>query len=77
LETGTWVVRAGATGISGIIAPDGRYTVETKLGETTVAIGKIGHSPGAPFVALGTPPVAAGFAAIYLAAVLRRKRRRR
>jgi apolipoprotein N-acyltransferase len=42
LETGRWIVRAAATGISGVIAPDGHYTVESKLGEQGVIRGEIG-----------------------------------
>ena len=33
IESGRWVLRAAATGISGIIAPDGRWTQRSDLDE--------------------------------------------
>ena len=58
LETGAWIVRVGATGISGIIAPNGRYTARTKLNETTIVHGFIGARTGSVFSMLGSTPVA-------------------
>jgi apolipoprotein N-acyltransferase len=40
VETRTWVIRAANTGISGVIAPDGRVAARTKLMEATVLRGE-------------------------------------
>ncbi|HEY0799192.1 MAG TPA: apolipoprotein N-acyltransferase, partial [Candidatus Baltobacteraceae bacterium] len=65
LESGIWVVRAGATGISGIIAPNGRYTVETNLGEMTIAQGDIGPPTGSLYAAIGSFPISFALALLY------------
>jgi apolipoprotein N-acyltransferase len=49
LETGRWVVRAGATGISGIIAPNGKFTTRTVLNTVAVVTGDIGDAVDTPF----------------------------
>jgi len=47
VETGRWVLRAGATGISGIVAPDGRWTQRTTLGGEATVVGDVGApAPG-------------------------------
>jgi apolipoprotein N-acyltransferase len=76
LETGRWIVRAASTGVSGIIAPDGRYTHASALGTATVVTGEIGSPVATPYVAIGGGAFALGFAAIYLAvfAAVRRVR---
>jgi apolipoprotein N-acyltransferase len=76
IETGAWVVRAAATGISGIIAPTGRYSAETKLETQDVLAGPIGEPAPTVYAHLGSYPIALGFALIYLGAVLFPKRRR-
>jgi apolipoprotein N-acyltransferase len=65
LESGIWVVRAAATGVSGIIAPDGRYTVETEVGEATLAQGKIGPPELTFFSTIGSMPVVIALALLY------------
>jgi apolipoprotein N-acyltransferase len=77
VETGAWVVRAAATGISGIIAPNGRYTAETKLATQDILAGPIGQPLSTLYTRLGSYPVAFAFALIYLAAVFFPKRRTR
>ncbi len=70
LESGRWIVRAASTGISGIIAPDGRYTQASKLGAAAIVSGKIGTPVTTPFVALGGGGLALLFAALYLGVAL-------
>ena len=67
LETGRWIVRAASTGISGVIAPDGRYTHASALGTATVVMGVIGNPVATPYVSIGGGAFAALFAALYLA----------
>ncbi len=74
LETGRWIVRAASTGISGIIAPDGRYVRASALGETTVVTGKIGRPVSAPYAALGAPAFATLFAFLYIAVLIGARR---
>ena len=65
IETGRWIVRAASTGISGIIAPNGRYTQHSDLEVTTVVIGAIGTPVATAYDAIGPIPVALGCLAIY------------
>jgi apolipoprotein N-acyltransferase len=65
LETGLWVVRAGATGISGIIAPNGRYTAQTKLDEMTIAQGDIGPPQLTLYAATGSTPIIFALVVLY------------
>src|SRR5665213_1686646 len=65
IEDGVWVVRAAATGISGIIAPDGRYVARSALDTQTIVTGLVGSPPGSPFAHFGPTPVALTLAALY------------
>ena len=65
LETGRYVVRAASTGISGIIAPDGRFTARVGLDTIGLAQGAIGAPAPAPFVAIGGRAIALLSVAIY------------
>jgi len=69
LETGRWVVRAASTGISGVIAPDGRYTRRSSLDERTIVESQIGPPQDTVYDALGPGAVAAGLAALYVIAL--------
>jgi apolipoprotein N-acyltransferase len=73
LETGAWIVRAGATGISGIIAPNGRYIAQSKLNETTIVHGFIGRREGSLFSTIGSTPIAFALILLYAALVVRRR----
>jgi apolipoprotein N-acyltransferase len=42
VETGRWIVRAAATGISGIVAPDGTWRARSALETQTSIVGDIG-----------------------------------
>ncbi|HEY4441543.1 MAG TPA: apolipoprotein N-acyltransferase [Candidatus Elarobacter sp.] len=73
VETGRWVLRAGATGISGIVAPDGTWTQRTALGGPAIVTGDVGAPSPAPYAALGPTPITV---ALLLAAALPFVRRR-
>ncbi|HEV3157652.1 MAG TPA: apolipoprotein N-acyltransferase [Candidatus Baltobacteraceae bacterium] len=76
LETGTWVLRAGATGISELIAPNGSIVAQAPLGTMNAISGLAGVSPGTPYVAIGgSVPIAAGLALLYIGIGVRRRRR--
>lgn len=76
IETGRWVLRAASTGISGIIAPDGRFTAATRLNEQTTLTGVVGAGVPTLYDRLGSPPLALAFALlIALAAFAGRTRR--
>ncbi|HEY9084477.1 MAG TPA: apolipoprotein N-acyltransferase, partial [Candidatus Tyrphobacter sp.] len=71
VENGVWLVRAAATGVSGIIAPDGRWTARAPMDTQTSVAGDIGPPTGSLFARIGPLPVIALFALLYLAIVLR------
>jgi apolipoprotein N-acyltransferase len=75
VETGSYVVRAAATGISGIIAPDGRWTVRTRIDTQDVAQGKVGPPVPALFAWIGPMPVIAALAGLYVVLLLVPRRR--
>jgi apolipoprotein N-acyltransferase len=66
LETGRWIVRAASTGISGIIAPNGRFTQASILNEQAVVSGTIGAPVDTLYDAIGGNGVAAFLALLYL-----------
>jgi apolipoprotein N-acyltransferase len=66
LETGRWIVRAASTGVSGIVAPDGRYTALTMLNEQAVLTGKIGLPVETVYDAIGPIGIAIGLTCIYI-----------
>ncbi|MFN2527271.1 MAG: apolipoprotein N-acyltransferase [Candidatus Baltobacteraceae bacterium] len=66
IEGGTWVLRAASTGISGIIAPDGRYTERTDLDREAVVMGVVGAPPGSLFARIGPTPVILLLAFVYI-----------
>ncbi len=72
LETGSWIVRAAATGISGIIAPNGRYTQATALDRVAVVQGTIGPPAGAPYPHIGAVSVGIALLVLYAIAFVRR-----
>jgi apolipoprotein N-acyltransferase len=76
IETGRWVLRAASTGVSGIIAPNGRYTRESHIGERTIVTGTIGKPVDTVYDALGAPAVAGALAVLYLAVLALGWRRR-
>jgi len=66
VEGGTWVLRAASTGISGIIAPDGRYTERTDLDREAVVMGVVGAPPGSLFAIIGATPVIFSLVLLYI-----------
>lgn len=75
VETGRWVLRAAATGISGIVAPDGTWTARTALGGAATVVGDVGAPAPGPYALLGPVPVGFAFALLAGLPFLRRKRR--
>ncbi len=73
IETGSWVLRAAATGISGIVAPTGRYVREAALDRMAIVEGKIGPPARAPYATLGALPVGLALALLYLVVVVPRR----
>ncbi|MBV8642795.1 MAG: apolipoprotein N-acyltransferase [Candidatus Eremiobacteraeota bacterium] len=66
VETGRWVLRAGATGISGIVAPDGTWTHRTALNAMTTVIGEVGTPAPGPFARIGPAPFGFAFALLVV-----------
>lgn len=69
IETGRWVVRAAATGISEIIAPDGSTTLRAPLDVEMTLLGEVG-APQPTFFSLIGPNVIALALAVLFAGLL-------
>ncbi|MBV8602727.1 MAG: apolipoprotein N-acyltransferase [Candidatus Eremiobacteraeota bacterium] len=69
IETGRWVLRAAATGISGIVAPDGRWTVRVPLDAQQTVSGFVGPPLATVFSRIGPWPVVYALAAFYVLAL--------
>lgn len=65
IESGAYVVRAAATGISGIVAPDGRWQARSRLDRRTVVTGHVGPRVPTVFSHVGPTPVALALIAFY------------
>lgn len=76
IENGMWLVRAAATGVTGIIAPDGHWAQQAPMDAQTAVSGFVGLPSGSLFARIGPAPVVAGLALLYLAIVLPKRRRR-
>jgi apolipoprotein N-acyltransferase len=57
IESGQWVIQAASTGISGVIAPDGRWVEHTSLDQQAVLATTIGMPAGSLFARIGPNPV--------------------
>jgi apolipoprotein N-acyltransferase len=68
IETGRWVVRAAATGISGIVAPDGTWRERTSLDTEAVVTGTIGAPRPTVYSHLGPWPIGAALLLIAVVA---------
>jgi apolipoprotein N-acyltransferase len=66
IETGRWVVRAAATGISEIIAPNGRPTIRAPLDVQMTILGKVGLPQPTLFSVIGPNTIALGLALLLL-----------
>ena len=67
VETGAYVVRAAATGISGIIAPDGRWQARSALERRAVINGRIGPPVRTLFSRVGPTTLALLMIELYAA----------
>ncbi|HEY1655205.1 MAG TPA: apolipoprotein N-acyltransferase [Candidatus Tumulicola sp.] len=70
IESGAYVVRAAATGISGIIAPDGTWQTRSRMEERIAIQGKVGPRVWTLFGEIGPTVVALALAALYLVLLL-------
>ncbi len=68
-ESGRWIVRAASTGISGIVAPDGRFTRASALGVATFVGGAVGTPVATPFARVGAERLTVLYAIAYVAIV--------
>jgi apolipoprotein N-acyltransferase len=69
IETGRYVLRAASTGISGIVAPDGRYLETSRMNQTAIVSGAVGQPVETIFDGIGSAPIAALLALLYAAIV--------
>jgi apolipoprotein N-acyltransferase len=75
VESGRWILRAAATGISGIIAPDGRWTSRTTISTIpTTVIGDVGTPAPTLFATLGPLPIELALALLVIVPLLPRRR---
>jgi apolipoprotein N-acyltransferase len=70
IETGDYVIRAAATGISGVIAPDGTWKSRALLETQTVVQGAVGPPARAPFSYIGPNTVFFALVALYALVLL-------
>jgi apolipoprotein N-acyltransferase len=70
IESGRWVLRAAATGVSGIIAPDGHWTQRSGLDEQVAINGFVGPPAPTLFATIGPWNVAYALFAFYLLSLL-------
>ncbi len=75
VETGRWILRAAATGISGIVGPDGVWREQTALETQTAVAGDIGPPVAAPYVSIGPQPIGLAALAFTLLALVPWRRR--
>jgi len=74
VETGRWVLQAAATGISGIVAPDGTWTKRSRLGGAALIVGDVGAPVPPPYARLGPTPVGWVLALLVAVPFVRRRR---
>ncbi|MGC2243513.1 MAG: apolipoprotein N-acyltransferase [Candidatus Aquilonibacter sp.] len=66
IESGEYVVRAAATGISGIIAPDGTWQARLPLDVQENVSGNVGPAVGSPFARIGPTRIWIALIALYV-----------
>lgn len=76
IEAGAYVVRAAATGVSGVIAPDGTWQSRIPLETQTVAFGNVDKPVGSLFSHVGPTRVWIGMILLYLLLLFMPWRRR-
>jgi apolipoprotein N-acyltransferase len=67
IESGAYVVRAAATGISGIIRPDGTWQARSRLQRRTVVAGKVGPRLDTVFSRIGPTAIGLLLGVLYVA----------
>ncbi|HEY1867382.1 MAG TPA: apolipoprotein N-acyltransferase, partial [Candidatus Cybelea sp.] len=67
IESGAYVVRAAATGISGIVAPDGRWQTRARLGARAVVNGRVGPRVATVFSQIGPTTIGVLLFVLYVA----------
>ena len=70
VETGRWIVRAAATGISGIVGPDGVWRNRTALETQETIVGNIGAPVAAPYTVIGPYPIGIACLIVALAGLI-------
>ncbi|HTX55983.1 MAG TPA: apolipoprotein N-acyltransferase [Candidatus Acidoferrales bacterium] len=75
IEAGAYVVRAAATGISGIIAPDGTWEARLPLDVPGNVAGRVGPAVGSFFARIGPTRVWFAFIAVYALLLVTGRRR--
>ena len=70
VETGAYVVRAAATGISGIIAPDGRWQARSRLQRRAIITGRVGPRVDTLFSRIGPTTIGLLLAVFYVSLVV-------
>ncbi len=75
VETGRWIVRAAATGISGIIAPDGSWRERSELATQTSIVGDLGAPVDVPYLRIGPQPIGLAMLAFVVLALVPWRRR--
>ena len=76
IETGEYVVRAAATGISGLIAPDGSWQARLPLDVQGNVSGNVGPAVGSPFAHIGPTRIWIALIALYVLLLTLPSRRR-
>ena len=66
IESGAYVVRAAATGISGIIAPNGEWQARSRMDRQTVVTGRVGPRVPTLFAAIGPTRIALWLTVLYV-----------
>jgi apolipoprotein N-acyltransferase len=74
IESGAYVVRAAATGISGVIAPDGSWQKRSRMEEQVIVTGKVGPRAFTVFSLIGPNAVALALACLYVVLLFVRRR---
>ncbi len=75
IENGMWVVRAAATGVTGIISPMGDYVQSAPFEQRANVTGMVGAPAGSPFAVFGPLPIALACVLLYLLLVVPRRKR--
>lgn len=70
IETGAYVVRAAATGISGIISPDGTWQQRSRMEQLVTVYGAVGPRVPTVFARIGPTPIALAFIVLYAALLM-------